>query len=225
MPSLVKLTSLRFSYPQSPQPLLHDVSLSIQANEAIALIGSNGSGKSTLLKILARQLRPAQGLKRLPPVQKVVMLSQDPHQDLFLDLTVAENLVLMGFSFDGPKAQKAFLDGCHPNLFQRVHQPVQTLSGGEKQAFLLGTSLYHKPSLLLMDEPTSAMDPKAQDMLMQQLHHKVSHLQSTFVLCSHSLESVQRYTKRLIALKKGRIVLDRPSTMPLTASEFQQIYG
>ncbi|MGB1229616.1 MAG: ATP-binding cassette domain-containing protein [Holosporaceae bacterium] len=225
MSSLVKLSSLRFSYPESAHPLLQDVSLAIKANEAIALIGSNGSGKSTLLKILARQLAPAQGLKKLPPAQKVVMLSQDAHQDLFLDLTVAENLVLMGFSFDGPQAQKTFLDGCHPNLFQRLHQPIQKLSGGEKQAFLLGTSLYHKPSLLLMDEPTSAMDPKAQNMLMQQLHHKISHLQSTFVLCSHSLESVQRYTKRLIALKKGRIVLDRPSAMPLTASEFQQIYG
>ncbi len=225
MSCVVNLHHLTFRYPGNQADTLKDLSLCLRKGEAVALLGRNGSGKSTLMNMLAHPRLMPKGHHITPNAHEVTLFSQQVEQDLFTDLTVSENLQLFGLNVASPTMCQDYLASYHPQLPQRLNVPVKMLSGGEKQAFLLSLTLYHTPSLVLMDEPTSAMDTWTRDKLMKLTIQHMAKTQATLLICTHSLTIAHRYTKRLIALNQGRIVLDRPSSPPLTLKEMEMIYA
>lgn len=224
MPCIVNLQNLNFRYPGGLANTLQSLSLQVHKGESVALLGRNGSGKSTLMKLLSRRLPMPVDTFTTPRQTSVVLFSQNLDRDLFMDLTLAENITLFGITFSSDHEKSSYLAAYHPQLPKRLDIPVKKLSGGERQAFLLALTLYNAPQLVLMDEPTSAMDIVAQEKLMNRAVQKIKARQSTLVLCTHNLDIAQRYTDRIVALKNGQIVLDQATSTPLTATQIKMIY-
>src|SRR6478736_799115 len=154
-----------------PVPVLDGVSLDVRGGEAVALLGPNGAGKTTLLRILATLLRPTAGEvsvlgSALPPDAwrvrgRIGYLAHEPL--LYRDLTGAENLRfqarLHGLPGDGAERIGWLLDALR--MSRRADEQVRNLSAGMVQRRAVCRALLHEPELLLLDEPTSHLDPEA----------------------------------------------------------------
>lgn len=103
---------------------------------------------------------------------------------------------------------RSYLEGYNPKLCNRLHEPITTLSGGERQTLAFAMSLWGAPQLLLLDEHTSALDPQMSQKLMHLTNEVVRLRQVTTIVATHHLEDALQYGNRLIAMNKGRIILD-----------------
>ena len=110
MQTIIDLQNIKFSYPQSSEPILKDISLNLQEGEIVSLLGANGCGKSTLFKLLIRDLEPSSGQIFMKKNIAIAYISQNIQQTLFLDLTVQENIILMNIYFSHEKKAKAYLE-------------------------------------------------------------------------------------------------------------------
>ncbi|MBM3449571.1 MAG: ABC transporter ATP-binding protein, partial [Armatimonadetes bacterium] len=153
-----------------------DVSLAVRAGEAVALLGPNGAGKSTTLRAIHGLLRPQAGAIRFDgqdvtalPVHERVRrgLALVPEgRELFGAMTVDENLDLGWIRGRGsPAAARARVHALFPVLAQRRGQAAGTLSGGEQQMLAIGRALMAQPRLLMLDEPSLGLAPRAVDVL------------------------------------------------------------
>lgn len=227
-PTLVTLNQVSLHYPGAEKQVLNNVDYQIAAGDRIILLGSNGSGKSSLMKLLNRSYTPTQGniifdqrpLNKLSGrqlSQQIVTITQDLRDSLFFNLTVLENCLLWEtrgrFSlFDMTiKPKMAFyqdyLASFHPKLSSKLDTYVAALSGGEKQSLILALCLLHPPKLLLLDEHTSAMDPKIAIDLMEYTDQKLKEKKITCVIATHDLDIAIRYGNRLLALAHNEIRL------------------
>lgn len=207
MKTIINVQNVVYTYPHALKPVLEGVSFKIDAGQIISLLGANGCGKSTLLKLLTRELSPSSGTIYKNDNLKIAYISQNIHQSLFIDLTVEENLVLMGIQFSTKEEAEFYLKTFHRNLFLYFDQPVKMLSGGEKQALVLAIKLYEKPDILLLDEHTSAMDPEAEKDLMNLTYQKITEHKITTLMCTHKINIARKYSTGIIGLNKGRIII------------------
>ena len=220
---LAELDRVTFAYPDAP-PALHDCSLALGRGEVVALLGPSGSGKSTLLRVLSglvphfhggafagravvagldtRSARPAELAGR------VATVFQDPEDQVVM--TVVANEVAFGLENLGtppaeiwPRVEAALaaVDGLH--LWGR--RTVE-LSGGELQRVCLASALALEPELLLLDEPTSQLDPEAADLFLA----AVQRLGATVVLSEQRVARALELATRVVFLEEGRILLDAP---------------
>jgi branched-chain amino acid transport system ATP-binding protein len=150
-----------------------DISLHVEAGEAVTLIGANGAGKSTTLRAIAGQLAPRRGrivyggedITALPAHERVrrgIALVPEGRR-VFAALTVRENLELGGFKFRHARGRVATLIekvfDLFPRLRERQGQRAATLSGGEQQMLALGRAMMSEPSLICLDEPSLGLAP------------------------------------------------------------------
>lgn len=215
-PPLLDVCALSFAYPDG-QPALHDVSFAVHAGEALGLIGSNGAGKSTLLLHLNGVYQAQQGQVRLQGERvttanvaqvrrRVGMVFQDPEDQLFMP-TVLDDVAF------GPRN----LGLSAPEINQRVTQALEAvgaahlaprapyrLSGGEKRAVALAGVLAMRPDVLVLDEPSAALDPLARRKLI----HWLRALPHTRLIASHDLDLVQDVCTRVLVLCEGRLIAD-----------------
>jgi putative ABC transport system ATP-binding protein len=215
--TLEEITVRRFE-----QTILDDVNLVINDGDFIMLVGPNGSGKSTLMKVLNGMIRANRGRVMLKgqrindwPVhviaQHVATLTQDVQQSTFSELTVAMNMELA--LKRGEKDQKKgetieYLANFSDSLTERLNISAGKLSGGQRQALALAMCFLHKPDVLLLDEHTSALDPKAARHLMNVTADFVEKSNVTTVMISHNLDQVLAHGNRLIVLNQGQVVAD-----------------
>ena len=150
---------------------LRNLSLQVQAGEAVGLLGANGAGKTTLLNTLSGFLHPSAGRIEFfgrsigtlsaHRVVKRGLLHVSQSRDLFGDLTVMDNLRLGALTRPGdrfePNLDRVF--GFFPRLKERVHQRASTMSGGEQQMLAIGRGLMTNPDCLIMDEPSEGLAP------------------------------------------------------------------
>ncbi len=223
---LLKQIDLRI--PGADRPILKNINYSINRGDRVILLGSNGSGKSSLLKLLNRTYAPTKGKiylhqqnlqnfssKQLS--QAVVTFTQDLRDSLFFDLTVVENCVLWESRFKknlfklthftDDKFLKEYLAGFHPQLPNRLRTSVSALSGGERQSLVLALCLLHPPDLLLLDEHTSALDPKIALSLIKYTERLLIDRSITTVIATHNLDVALHTGNRLLALAAGEIRL------------------
>lgn len=195
---------------------LCDVSLRIAAGEIFVLLGPNGGGKTTLFRLLSTLVPPQQGeihvlgydVGRQPDAvrRRLGVVFQAPSLDR--KLTVAENLRFQGYLY-GMSGQ-ALRRRSHEMLEQlgvadRAGDRVETLSGGLRRRVELAKALLHEPPLLLMDEPSTGLDPAARSDLWNYLRALRTQRGVTVLLTTHLLEEANR-ADRIAILDRGRIV-------------------
>ena len=217
--AFVELERLAYVYPDGTQALA-DISLRAHQGESVAIVGANGAGKSTLLLHLNGYLRPQQGRVRigdlsltkesLPAVRRLVgMVFQDPDDQLFMP-TVAEDVAFGPLNQGLPVAE---VERRVNDALQRVgalalrERPPYRLSGGEKRAVAIATVLAMEPAMLVLDEPSSNLDPGARRRLIRLL---AGFEQTTFI-ATHDLDLALDLCSRTVVLREGRIVADGPT--------------
>lgn len=228
MKPFLTIKSLSYYEPHSERHLVENVDLSLNAGDFLILLGGNGSGKSSLIKLINGLYRPSRGdialdghhgfQKHSVEARSRVLstLTQDPHMTTFDDLTVLENAIFYMMRHTSlfhdmlfHKARgylKEYLASFNPRFVERFDQPVQKLSGGERQLLALALCFLQPPRLLLLDEHTSALDPKASDWVMQKTLEQIEKHKITVIMTTHKIEHALTYGNGLVVLKEGRMV-------------------
>lgn len=228
----------------SHQTVLDGLSFSIYPQEKVAIIGSSGSGKTTLMSLLMKLKQPDSGeimiqsqsikeyTQRKIYAQKIGMLNQQ--YDLIEELPVLQN-VLCGHlndwsftkalkSFIRPKDTTVALQALEQvGLEEKAAQLTYHLSGGEKQRVALARLLVQQPTIVLVDEPTSSLDPARSHDILSLITRLTEEQNQTLIASMHSIEYVKQYFDRVIGIKDGQICFDGP-TMELTQDVINQIY-
>ena len=214
--NVIEIKNLSFSYPDG-QGALRDISLAVSAGETVAFIGPNGAGKSTLLLHLNGILRSGNGTVRvlgLPAEEKhlqdirrkVGLVFQNPDDQLFSPTVfddVAFGPISMGCSEEEVRRRVKRALG-QVGMSGHERRSPHHLSGGEKKRIAIATVLSMSPEILVIDEPTSDLDPRGRWALIELLRG----LPMTKLIASHDLEAVQALCERAILLDEGRVVAD-----------------
>jgi ABC-2 type transport system ATP-binding protein len=221
MSTAVAIHSMRHVYPASrrqkePRTALNSVTLEIQEGEMFCLLGPNGSGKSTLFKILSTLLQPTSGtaeifaidLLQRPQIvrQMLGVVFQNPSLDA--KLTTRENLLHQGhlYGLRGTDLVSRMNDVMRKvGVLDRANDLVEHLSGGYQRRVELAKCLLHDPKLLLLDEPSTGLDPGARHDFDDYLRQLGTSDGVTVLLTSHILDEAEK-CDRIAVMDKGSIV-------------------
>ncbi len=215
----IEAEDLSFSYEKGNRTLDH-LSFFVQKGESVGLIGANGAGKSTLLKLLVGLRLDYEGMisigsltvekKNLPQIRsKLGYVFQDSDSQLFMS-TVYEDVAFAPRNYGISRAEtdarvKRALE--LTGITQLQDRRIHTLSGGEKKLASIATILSMEPQMLLLDEPSVALDPKNRRKLI----HILNDLPQTKLIASHDLDLILETCDRVILLSEGRIAADGPA--------------
>jgi tungstate transport system ATP-binding protein len=223
MTPLFKLDAVSVSF--GPIAALTGCSLQVQSGDRLALVGANGSGKSTLLRTLHGLVQPVQGQVQHDRSARQAMLFQRPH---LLRATVQNNVAL-GLWLRGVPWRQARADALQAlarvGLAELAPRNAKALSGGQQQRVALARAWALKPQVLLLDEPTSSLDPTAKREV-ERLMAEFSDAGMTLIFSSHNLGQVKRLASRVIYLEHGKLVADLPTAaffggpLPPAAAQF-----
>ncbi|MDQ3056135.1 MAG: ABC transporter ATP-binding protein, partial [Actinomycetota bacterium] len=194
------------------------IDISVRRGEAFGFLGPNGAGKSSTMRMIGAVSPATEGRLRIlgrdpgtdgPAIR--ARLGVVPQTDnLDQELTVRENLLIYGRYFGIPRAQirtraAELLD--FVQLTDRADDLVEPLSGGMKRRLTIARSLINEPSLLLLDEPTTGLDPQARHALWDRLF-RLKQEGVTLVLTTHYMDEAEQLCDRLVVMDQGRIVAD-----------------
>jgi tungstate transport system ATP-binding protein len=192
-----------------PFAALTDCTLNITRGERVALVGANGSGKSTLLRLMHGLLPASGGLHLRPHAAPQAMLFQRP----YMLRTSAQNNVALGLWMAGAGWRTARAQAlaalAQVGLAALAQQPAKTLSGGQQQRLALARAWALQPQVLLLDEPTSSLDPAAKREV-ETLMAGFAAAGMTLIFSSHNLGQVKRLASRVIYLEQGQVQADAP---------------
>ncbi|HVH26470.1 MAG TPA: ABC transporter ATP-binding protein [Vicinamibacterales bacterium] len=235
---MLHTTDVSFAYRGTP--VLHGVSLQVHRGAMVGLLGPNGSGKTTLLRILAGILTPAAGrvaidgqplalMTRRELARRVAVVPQET-QTTF-DFSVLD-MVLMGryphlgpFALEGAadlEIAKEALAATGTAAFEA--RRFSTLSGGEKQRVVIASALAQASDVLLLDEPTAALDLRYQLEIAALLGRLNVERGTTMVVSTHDLNLAAALCERIVLLKQGRVIAQGPTRETLTAQNVRSLY-
>lgn len=190
---------------------LHQIDFSVQTGERIAFVGANGSGKSTLLRVIHGVLPVSSGQVQWQPGVQQAMVFQRPYMLRTSVLNfVALALWLQGAQWRFAKA-KAMSSLQQVGLQDLAHRNARTLSGGQQQRLAFARALAVHPQCILLDEPTSSLDPHAKREVERIMQDWIADNASTLLFSSHNLGQVKRLATRVIYLENGQILADLPT--------------
>lgn len=235
-----------------PGSALHDVDLDIAPGEAVGLVGPSGAGKTTLLRVLNGSLRPTSGSVEVGVGDRWTDLSTLSEAEMrrlrsrigtiHQDLRLVPNLRVLRNVLSGALGRTSLL-GSLRLLFlpprrevRRVHELLERvgigdklfertdrLSGGQQQRVAIARALYQKPRALLPDEPISSLDPARARDTMELLVTLCRDEELTLCASLHDLDVARSFLPRLVGLRDGRVVFDRP-TVELSDDDFRRLY-
>ncbi|MEK8212318.1 energy-coupling factor ABC transporter ATP-binding protein [Paenibacillus sp. FSL L8-0463] len=206
-----------YSYPDTAEPALRELTVSIPKGRKTAVLGHNGSGKSTLFLHAVGVLRPQKGrvLQSGTPLayskkelsalrRRVGLVFQDPEQQLILSTPIEDiSFGLRGTGMDEAAIQKRCLEVLEQlNLLALQDKPVHQLSLGQKKRTALAGVMAMEPELILLDEPTSYLDPLSERQLLAGLE-SISAKGTTVVMATHDMNLAYRWADWIIVLDKG----------------------
>ncbi|MDA8441239.1 MAG: ATP-binding cassette domain-containing protein [Peptococcaceae bacterium] len=228
---LLKLTDVSYSYYDGTQAL-KNINLSVLPGERVAILGANGAGKSTLFQLFNGLLQPSAGevlFKGLPVVKEnyktirrsVGMVFQDPDDQLFsatVHQEISYGLLNLGVPKNSLEEQVSWaLDVV--GLTGYTHKSPSRLSGGEKKRVALATVLAMQPEVLVLDEPTAALDPRGVAQLVDLLNQINQTLHITLVFASHDVDVVPLLADRVVVMNQGEIVFSGTTAEAFDAKE------
>jgi ATP-binding cassette subfamily B protein len=222
-PAVITLEAASFSYPGQDEPALRDVSMTIAQGQVVALVGENGSGKSTLAKLITGLYRPTSGSVRwdgtdLADVdeesvyQRIALVSQDPAR---WPMTASDNIRMgridreNGMSVaeaareSGADEVIAELPDGYETLLSRLFSSGRDLSGGQWQRISVARGIFRDAPVLVVDEPTAAMDARAEHAVFESLRRLGAGGRTT-ILITHRLANVQ-HADQIVVLDQGRV--------------------
>ena len=229
----IDVENVSFSYDRQT-PVLENISFHAAEEDAVGLIGANGAGKSTLLKLLVGLEMGFTGSIRVEEIplekstldrirEKIGYVFQDSESQLFMT-TVYEDVAFAPRNYGLPEEE---VRRRTEEALEKVHiahlrdKSIYKLSGGEKKLASLATILSMTPDIILMDEPTIALDPRNRRNLIR-LVNEFDHLK---IIASHDLDFVLDTCSRVILIDGGRIVCDGPAEEVLSDRELLEAHG
>lgn len=232
---------------------LGNINLHLAPGDFVTIIGSNGAGKSTMMNMISGALTPDFGsvtidntdVTRFPEYKRSQFIGrvfQDPMAGTAPSMTIEENLAIAysrnqkrGLRIGVDKKRRAFfvqsLERLGLGLENRLNAKVGLLSGGERQALSLLMATFTKPSILLLDEHTAALDPSRAELITNLTKQLVEEDQLTTLMVTHNMQQALDLGNRLIMMDKGQIILEvgedrKPDlTIPDLMAEFESIRG
>ncbi len=223
LPCALEFKDVCFRYPGTEQPVFEHLQLTVKPGEKLAIVGVNGAGKTTLVKLLCGLYRPTHG-EVLVNGKKTEEYNRDEYYTLFstafqdvhlLPMSIAKNVAMC------PEEQidrervwdclrkaglaervRGWKDGLDTNLVKGVQDDAADLSGGEQQKLIFARALYRDAPVLVLDEPTAALDPIAENQLYLQYSELAQDKTSIFI--SHRLSST-RFCDRIVFIENGKI--------------------
>lgn len=210
MESVFQLMNIRYG------DILNIKRMDIPKDKITCIVGESGSGKTTLLKMLNCLISPTEGeilfqeknISEMDPVElrrKVVMLAQNP---VMFPATVRDNLnIALRFSEREPmedQEMKKYLEMVH--LDKSLDQPVENMSGGEKQRLALARVFILNPEVFLLDEPSSALDEETEILIIKETVRYVKQYGKTLIMVTHSKSMAETYGENIIKISKGQFV-------------------
>jgi urea ABC transporter ATP-binding protein UrtE len=215
--TVLRVTDIYATYGYAP--VLKGVSLELEDNEILTLLGRNGVGKTTLMRLLIGLLKPSRGkvemngqvVSGLPPhcIARLGVAYVPQGRGIFPKLTVGENLIL-GTRAAGEKRptipEEVFT--YFPILKERIKQIAGTLSGGQQQMLALGRGLSGKPKIMLLDEPSEGIQPNIVQQLGDLIVHIAENTRISFLMVEQNLDLALRVAKRCLVMDMGHIVYE-----------------
>ena len=211
----IKLENISFSYDSFSDPVLKNISLTVEKGEKIAIVGPSGSGKSTLAKIILGLYKPTNGSVLYDDINIDNYNLQDLRTQIgavlqesrLFNQSIQENIT-MGSKEHGANLEKAidqsyayeFIESLPLGLHTNISEGGVNFSGGQRQRLILARALISKPKILVLDEATSALDNNAERIIEE----KISELSSTRIIIAHRLSTIKN-ADRIIVLENGRI--------------------
>ncbi len=226
----IHIQDLSFSYPGVPTPALQNIDLTIRQGEYLAVCGRSGSGKTTLLRHLKSVLTPHgqrsgtvllgnTPLEQVPPIQQASQIGyvmQNPQEQIVTDKVwheLAFGLESIGCDVAAMRARVAEM-ACYFGIQDWFHKDVATLSGGQQQLLNLASIMAMQPEILILDEPTSQLDPLAASDFLNTVRKINLELGTTVIITEHRLEDILPAADRVLVMEEGRIAgLDTPRAM------------
>ena len=214
---MLKLNKVTKSFSGNFKPVLKEIDLTISSGEFCIVIGSNGSGKSTLMRSISREYNIDSGSIIVNQEGLIASVTQDINKGTIPEMTLLENMMLSKLS--SRKASFKFYRHKEAEIISEVkelgigleeyiNKPLGSLSGGQRQMVATLMAIRANPQILLLDEHTSALDPKTQTLLMKYTTKAITANKITTMMITHKLDDAIRYGNRLIMLHQGKIVLD-----------------
>jgi zinc transport system ATP-binding protein len=216
MSPVLSVEDLCFSY--GPLEVLCEVTFVVEKGDYIGLVGPNGSGKTTVIKIILGLLGPEKGTVSLFGTNpsafgdryKIGYLPQklinfNPHFPATVKEVVSLGLISKkGFPRRIKKGDEALINDAMAltGVYDIKDALIGELSGGQQQRVLVARAIVNEPELLILDEPTTALDPDARENFFQVLHDLNRNSQATVILITHDIASIGKYASKLLYLDK-----------------------
>jgi putative ABC transport system ATP-binding protein len=228
---------------------VNGISLKIISGEFLVIVGSNGSGKTTLLNLVAGSVFPEEGsiniddndVSKLPDYKRsqwIARVFQNPMSGTASDLSILDNFRLaairtkakglsIGINDQFKQQVKEKITTLGMGLENKIDQPMGTLSGGQRQALTLLMSVMDSCKVLLLDEPTAALDPRSADVVMRTADKLITDFDLTAILITHNLKDAYNYGTRVIQMSEGLILrdLDRQQKASLKQNDLFDWFG
>jgi iron complex transport system ATP-binding protein len=235
------------SYAYGGQAAVAGVTFSARAGEIVAIVGPNGCGKSTLLRVLIGELRPDDGrvrldgidaatLSRVAVARRMALVAQNGGAGPF-GYTVHEMVLMgrhaahaggggmIGLSFETGEDLAAAADAMWAaDVHHLAERPVTTLSGGERQRVAIARALAQDAPVLLLDEPTAALDLFHQLDVLEHLRMLARERGRIVVLVTHDLQLAAAHADRAMVMDGGRVVAEGPPAEVFTAAVLEPVY-
>jgi putative ABC transport system ATP-binding protein len=209
---------------------VNGIELQINDGEFVVIVGSNGSGKTTLLNLVSGSVKPTSGtisidghdvtnMADYKRSEWIARVFQNPLSGTASDLSILDNFRLaairtkskglsIGVDDAFKKQVKEKIASLGMGLENKIAQPMGTLSGGQRQALTLLMSIMDSCKVLLLDEPTAALDPRSAEVVMRTADKLIKDFKLTSILITHNLKDAYNYGTRIIQMGEGKILHD-----------------